>query len=54
MDRISRMVTPRAKNGVELDPDDDAAYDLVVAVASGSPDDVDRIAESLASFVRAA
>ena len=43
-----------AKNGVELDPDDDAAYDLVVAVASGSLDDVDRIAETLASFVRAA
>jgi death-on-curing protein len=43
-----------AKNGDELDPDDDAAYDLVVAVASGSLDDVDRTAESLASFVRAA
>jgi death-on-curing protein len=43
-----------AKNGVELEPDDDAAYELVVAVASGSLDDVDRIAESLASFVRAA
>ena len=29
-----------AKNGVELDPDDDAAYDLVIAVASGEIDDV--------------
>jgi death on curing protein len=42
-----------AKNGVELDPDDDAAYDLVVAVSSGSLDDVDKIAEILGSFVRA-
>jgi death on curing protein len=42
-----------AKNGVELDPDDDAAYDLVVAVASGSLDDVDKVAERLRSFVRA-
>jgi death on curing protein len=41
-----------AKNGVELDPDDDAAYDLVVAVSSGSLDDVDKIAEILGSFVR--
>jgi death on curing protein len=41
-----------SKNGVELDPDDDAAYDLVVAVAAGSLDDVEAIAESLASFVR--
>jgi death-on-curing protein len=42
-----------AKNGVELDPDDDPAYDLVVAVASGSLDHVDQIAEILGSFVRA-
>jgi death on curing protein len=42
-----------AKNRVELDPDDDAAYDLVVAVASGSLDRVDEIAEILGSFVRA-
>jgi death on curing protein len=42
-----------AKNGVELDPDDDAAYDLVVAVSSGSLDDVDKIAEILGSFVPA-
>ena len=40
-----------AKNGVELDPDDDAAYDLVVAVASGSIDDVEPIAGVLRSFV---
>jgi death on curing protein len=42
-----------AKNGVELNPNDDAAYDLVVAVASGSLDDVDKIAEILRSFARA-
>jgi death-on-curing protein len=36
-----------AKNGVELDPDDDVAYDLVVAVASGEVDDVAVIAEAL-------
>jgi death-on-curing protein len=41
-----------AKNGVVLDPDDDAAYLLVVAVADGSLDDVDNIAPSLAEFVR--
>ena len=41
-----------AKNGVELDPDDDAAYDLVVSVASGALDDVGEIAEILGSFVR--
>ena len=42
-----------AKNGIELDPDDDAAYDLVVAVASAARDDVEKIAEILGSFVRA-
>jgi death on curing protein len=41
-----------AKNDVELDPEDDAAYDLVVAVASGGIDDVGKIAAALASFVR--
>jgi death-on-curing protein len=40
-----------AKNGVDLDPDDDDAYDLVVAVASGQLDDVDEIAAILDSFV---
>jgi death-on-curing protein len=38
-----------AKNGVELDPDDDAAYDLVVAVAAGELDDVSEIARVLSS-----
>ena len=41
-----------AKNGVELDATDDAAYDLVAAVASGSLDDVDKIAETSRSFAR--
>lgn len=36
-----------AKNGVELDPDDDVAYDLLVAVASGGVEDVAAIAEAL-------
>ena len=40
-----------AKNGVELDPDDDAAFDLVIAVASGSLDEVEEIARILGSFV---
>jgi death-on-curing protein len=39
-----------AKNGVQLDPDDDAAYDLVVAVAAGELDDVGEIARVLSSF----
>ena len=39
-----------AKNGVELDPDDDAAYDLVVAVAAGHIDEVGKIAATLASW----
>jgi len=39
-----------AKNGVELDPDDDAAYDLVIAVASGEIDDVAAIATALRAF----
>ena len=41
-----------AKNGVELDPNDDDAYDLVVSVASGARNDVDEIAAILDSFVR--
>jgi death-on-curing protein len=40
-----------AKNDVVLDPNDDDAYDLVVAVAAGTVDDVAEIAEKLASFV---
>jgi death on curing protein len=39
-----------AKNGVELDPDDDAAYAFVIAVAAGERDDVGEIAETLASW----
>jgi death-on-curing protein len=38
-----------AKNGTILDPDDDAAYDLVVGVAVGEIDDVGRIAAALES-----
>jgi death-on-curing protein len=41
-----------AKNGTVLDPDDDAAYELVVDVASGAVDDVEAIAAALASFGR--
>lgn len=40
-----------AKNGVELDPDDDAAYDLVIAVASGSLHEIEEIARIPGSFV---
>jgi death-on-curing protein len=40
-----------AKNDVVLDPGDDEAYDLVVAVAAGTIDDVSEIAAVLASFV---
>jgi len=40
-----------AKNGVELDPENDAAYDLVIAVAEGSTDDVEEIARRLGAFV---
>jgi death-on-curing protein len=39
-----------AKNDIELDPRDDEAYDLVVAVAAGAIDDVAEIAAVLASF----
>ena len=39
-----------AKNGVDLDPDDDAAYVSVVAVAAGEIDDVGEIATVLASW----
>jgi death-on-curing protein len=40
-----------AKNDVVLDPDDDAAYELVVAVAAGAVDDVGAIAAALAAIV---
>jgi death on curing protein len=39
-----------AKNDVELDPPDDDAYDLVIAVAAGTIDEVDEIAAVLAAF----
>ena len=39
-----------AKNGIVLDPGDDAAYEFVIAVADGSIDDVGEIAAVLASF----
>ena len=39
-----------ARNGVELDPDDDAAYEFVIAVAAGTLDDIDAIATVLRSF----
>lgn len=39
-----------AKNDVVLDPDDDEAYELVVAVAAGRIDEVSEIAAALASF----
>jgi death-on-curing protein len=42
-----------AKNGVTLNPDDDAAYELVIAVASGELDGVEEIATILRRFVRA-
>jgi death on curing protein len=40
-----------AKNDVVLDPDDDQAYELVVAVAVGEVDDVTEIARHLARWV---
>ena len=39
-----------AKNGVELDPDDDAAYEFVVAVAAGRIDEIAEIATTLSSW----
>jgi death-on-curing protein len=41
-----------AKNGAELHADDDAAYELVIAVASGAIDDVDEIAAIVMSFLK--
>jgi death-on-curing protein len=37
-------------NGAILDPDEDEAYDFVIAVASGELDEVDKIAEVLRRF----
>ena len=39
-----------AKNGIVLDPEDDSAYESVIAVADGSIDDVGEIAAILASY----
>ena len=41
-----------AKNGVELDADEDPAYELMIGAASGSIDDVGEIAAGLASFAQ--
>jgi death-on-curing protein len=41
-----------AKNGVFLDVGDDPAYELVIAVASGTLRDLEPIREILASFPR--
>jgi death-on-curing protein len=41
-----------AKNGVELDPRDDEAYALVMALASGELDDVEAIADALRRWAR--
>ncbi|WP_327590650.1 type II toxin-antitoxin system death-on-curing family toxin [Nonomuraea sp. NBC_00507] len=38
-------------NGVVLDTDDDSAYDLVIAVASGKLSEVDEIADVLRTFI---
>lgn len=39
-----------AYNGVKVDTDDDSAYDLVIAVASGKLAEVDEIADVLRGF----
>jgi death-on-curing protein len=43
-----------AKNGVVFDPHDDDAYALVMAVASGSLDDVEEVAAVLITFTAGA
>ncbi|MFB4264917.1 type II toxin-antitoxin system death-on-curing family toxin [Nonomuraea sp. GTA35] len=50
--RLSWLVTDvfLRYNGVELDTDDDSAYDLVIAVASGKLAEVDEIADVLRTF----
>jgi death-on-curing protein len=37
-------------NGVDLDTDDDSAYDLVIAVAAGKLSEADEIADALRGF----
>jgi death on curing protein len=39
-----------AKNGVELDPADDPAYEMVVAIAAGDVDEIGAIAQWLRSI----
>lgn len=39
-----------AKNGIELEPDDDEAFELVMAIAAGEVSDVGQIAAALASW----
>jgi death-on-curing protein len=41
-----------AKNGIELDPPDDEAYALVMALAAGELEDVEAIAKALRGWVR--
>ena len=41
-----------AKNGMELDPNDDDAYALVVGVASGEISDVAEIASALGAWAK--
>lgn len=41
-----------ARNGVDLDPDDDEAYRLVMSIAAGELDDVAAIAKVLSTFAR--
>jgi death-on-curing protein len=50
--RLSWLVTDvfLRYNGVELDTDDDSAYNLVIAVASGKLAEVDEIADVLRTF----
>jgi death on curing protein len=39
------------KNGLQMEPDNEAAYDLVMRVAEGSLDEVDEVAESLRTLL---
>jgi death-on-curing protein len=51
-DRLAWLATYvfLAKNGLELDPPDDDAYELVVAVAAGQLSDVAEIASALSEW----
>ncbi len=52
MERLAWLATWvfLAKNGVVMEPGDDEAYDLVVAVAAGEIDDAIEVGAVLASF----